>query len=203
MLCTFCRYWYNQLMISYISGKIIHKNDKSIIILSGNIGYTVYTLSNILSELALEEEACLWTYMAVRENSMELFGFKEKNELDFFELLISISGIGPRGALGIMAVTTVNTLSKAISTGDTSYLTKVSGIGKKTAEKIVLELRDKLGAQDDDSSYSLRDESDALLALQSLGYAQREARDALKEIPSDITDTAEKVKTALKILGSK
>lgn len=190
-------------MISYISGKVIHKDDKMLVISLGGIGYTVFTTENILAEVSMDSEASLWTHLAVRENSMELFGFKNKNELNFFELLISISGIGPRGALGVMAITTVDTLSKAIATGDTSYLTKVSGIGKKTAEKIVLELRDKLKSENNDDTCSLRDEADALLALQSLGYAQREAREALQKISPDITDTAIKVKEVLKILGNK
>lgn len=190
-------------MISYISGKVIHKNEKMLVVSLGNIGYTIFTTENITAEANIESEISLWTHLAVRENSMELFGFKNKNDLNFFELLISISGIGPRGALGVMAITTVDTLSKAIATGDTSYLTKISGIGKKTAEKIVLELRDKLKSDREDDDYSLRDEADALLALQSLGYAQREAREALQKISPDITDTAIKVKEALKILGGK
>jgi len=190
-------------MISYISGNCIYADEKRLILDVNGVGYNVYTTPDVLLEVTPEQAYSLWTYMAVRENSIELFGFKTKAELDFFELIISVSGIGPRSGLGIMGITTVATLSRAIATGDTSYLTKVSGIGKKTAEKIVIELRDKMSANTNDSDYSLRDEADALEALQSLGYAQREAREALKEVPVNIVDTGARVKEALKILSGK
>lgn len=190
-------------MISYLTGNCIYSDDKRLILDVNGVGYNIYTTPDILLTATLENTYSLWTYLAVRENSLDLFGFKTKAELDFFELIISISGIGPKSGLGIMSITTVASLTRAIATGDTSYLTKVSGIGKKTAERIVIELRDKMSANDTGEEYSLRDEADALEALQSLGYTQRDAREALKEISSDITDTAARVKEALKILGGK
>ena len=189
-------------MISYLSGICIYKDEKRVIIDVHGIGYNVFTVNDILMEAEVGSNCTFWTYLAVRENALELFGFKTKSELDFFEMLITISGIGPRGALGIMSITNVETLTRAIATGDTSYLTKVSGIGKKTAEKIVIELRDKLSARTGtEEEYSLRGESDALEALQSLGYSQREARDALKNVPNSLTDTSARVKEALKNLS--
>ena len=122
--------------------------------------------------------------------------------MNFFEMLLSISGIGPKSALGIMSITTVESLSEAIATGDTGYLTKVSGIGKKTAERIVIELRDKVVKKGHYSSENLRDESDALEALKALGYGDREAREALKQVDTK-KDTSSRVKAALKILGNK
>jgi Holliday junction DNA helicase RuvA len=117
-------------------------------------------------------------------------------------MLISISGIGPKGALGVLSVASVDTLRKAISAGDTSYLTKVSGIGKKIAEKIVLELKEKLGGADFISgSETLQEEQDAIEALQALGYSMSEAREALKQISVDISGTSARVKEALKNLG--
>ena len=113
----------------------------------------------------------------MREDVLDLYGFLDHRELEFFEMLISVSGIGPKGALSILGITSIETLRKAISTGDTSYLTKVSGIGKKTAEKIIIELRDKIGEEKGGSS--LQGELDALEALKSLGYSQNEAREAL------------------------
>lgn len=192
-------------MISHLSGTCIEKNEKNLTISVGGVGYLVFATLDTISTAEIGEEVSVWTHLAVRENSLEFFGFKEKEELNFFELLISISGIGPRGALGVMSVTNVDTLIKAIATGDTSYLTKVSGIGKKTAEKIVLELRDKLKTKDIEGSGNadLKEEADVLLALQSLGYSNHQARDAIKQIPKEILDTSKKVKEALKILGGK
>ena len=117
-------------------------------------------------------------------------------------MLITISGIGPKSALGILSVAPVDTLRRAISSGDTSYLTKVSGIGRKNAEKIVVELRDKLGAIDANAGGTLREEVDALSALEALGYSAREAREALKAVGNNAISTQEKLKAALKSLGS-
>jgi Holliday junction DNA helicase RuvA len=119
-------------------------------------------------------------------------------------MLLNVSGIGPRSALAILGIASIDTLRKAISTGDISYLTKISGIGKKTAERIVIDLRDKLSDKNmsEKGGTSLRDELDALEALKSLGYSQNEARDALKNTTPD-TDTNTKIREALKILGGK
>jgi Holliday junction DNA helicase RuvA len=123
-----------------------------------------------------------------------------REELGFFEMLINVSGIGPKGALSILGIASIETLRKAISTGDTAYLTKVSGIGRKTAEKIVIELRDKMG--EEKTGTSLQGELDALEALKSLGYSQSEAREALKKVLPN-TDTNTKIREALKILSTK
>jgi Holliday junction DNA helicase RuvA len=114
-------------------------------------------------------------------------------------MLLGVSGIGPKGALAVLGVASLETLKKAIGTGDISYLTKISGIGRKTAEKIVIELRDKIGKENSDGS--LQEELDALEALKSLGYSQHEAREALKKIPAE-TNTNKKIKEALKILSN-
>src|SRR3989344_777756 len=107
----------------------------------------------------------LWIHTHVREDLFDLYGFLDRQELEFFEMLINISGIGPKGALLILGVASIETLKKAISTGDTNYLTKISGIGKKTAEKIVIELRDKVG--EEKSGGALQGEIAALEALKS------------------------------------
>ncbi len=193
-------------MISRISGTIALATDKYIVVDVGGVGYQVFVSTNLLADIHRknEEKVTLWTHLAVRENSMELFGFADIEELHFFEMLIDISGIGPRSGLTIISVAPIETLKRAIGSGDTSYLTKISGIGKKTAEKIVIELRDKLSALGHKSENGEhKGELDALEALKSLGYSQNEARDALKEIPSDVMSTSARVKEALKILGQK
>ena len=146
----------------------------------------------------------LWTHLSVRETSHDLFGFAERGALEVFELLITISGIGPKTALGILNVATPNMLRRAVSTGDTSYLTKVSGIGKKNAEKIVLELKDKLHVTEGGApaGKQAQVDSDVIEALVSLGYNERDARGVLKELPSDLISASEKVKHALKLLSN-
>ncbi len=156
----------------------------------------------MISKAKKDKRISLWTHLAVRENALDLYGFEHLNELNFFEMLIDISGIGPKSALGIVSIESIDTLKKAIASGDTSYLTKVSGIGRKTAEKIIIELRDKLVAHKEEAgSTTLRTESDALEALKSLGYSNSEARDALKQVSADTEGTSARVKEALKILG--
>ncbi|HYF10020.1 MAG TPA: Holliday junction branch migration protein RuvA [Candidatus Paceibacterota bacterium] len=188
-------------MIGYLRGSVLALEEKGLILDVGGVGYRVFAAQDTLAALKKEraKEAALFTYLSVREDALELFGFLTKEELRFFEQLISISGIGPKSALGILSSTSVERLSSAIASGDTGYLTKISGIGRKTAEKIVLELREKMGNIEE--STGLREETDALEALRSLGYGEREIRDALKKIAASAT-TKERIKEALKILSS-
>ncbi len=190
-------------MIAYLEGTVIHTTDKFIILNTGNIGYKVSVTPEIISLCKNEEQIALFIHTSVRENSIDLFGFQNSEELSFFELLLDVSGIGPRSALGIIGLAPIHTIKRAIATGDVSYLNKVSGIGKKTAEKIIIELRDKLQSykQDSDTPSTLREEGDLLEALKSLGYSQNEARDALKNIPPSIEGTNARIKEALRILS--
>ncbi|MEK7627538.1 MAG: Holliday junction branch migration protein RuvA, partial [Patescibacteria group bacterium] len=120
-------------MISSISGKIIHKNDKFVVIENNGIGYKIFASENTLSELNTDNEAKIHTYLHVREGLMDLYGFLNSEDKEFFEMLISVSGIGPKGALNILAIAPVKMVKSAILAGDASILTKVSGIGQKTA----------------------------------------------------------------------
>ncbi len=189
-------------MIAHISGKILEKSPKFLVIETNGVGYLLFVSTGTISNSpSVGENFSLWTYLAVRENALDLYGFETIDEKDFFELLISVSGIGPKNALSILSIAPMETLKKAIATGDMSYMTKVSGIGKKTAEKIVVELKDKLAKLGhNDESGSLQGEADVIMALQSLGYSQNEARNAIKEIDSSLS-TNEKIKEALKMLG--
>lgn len=207
-------------MIGSIKGKIILKREKFIILETAGVGYKINVSPDTLSRLAPrkiseqnEREVSFWIHTHVREDALDLYGFLDYPELEFFEMLISVSGIGPKGALAILGITSIETLSKAIGTGDTSYLTKISGIGKKTAEKIVIELRDKIAdkIKNETGGNSLKGELDVLEALKSLGYSQSEAREALKKVSLDHsrtgeaidTDTNTKIRQALKVLGGK
>ncbi|OIO29333.1 Holliday junction DNA helicase RuvA [Candidatus Nomurabacteria bacterium CG1_02_31_12] len=192
-------------MIGSIKGKIILKTDKFIIVETTGVGYKINISPDTLSKFKKkDEEVFLWTHTHVREDILDLYGFLNREELEFFEMLINVSGIGPKGALSVLGVASIETLKRAISTSDTAYLTKVSGIGKKTAEKIIIELRDKMQNKTGEkmTDASLRDELDALEALKSLGYSQNEAREALKNVSSD-ANTNIKIREALKLLSSK
>lgn len=192
-------------MIGSIRGKIILKKEKWLIIETAGVGYKINVSPDTVSKSKkVGEEAILWIHTHVREDALDLYGFLEHSELEFFEMLISVSGIGPKGALTILGVTSIETLRKAIGTGDISYLTKISGIGKKTAEKILIELRDKVGdkMKAEQGGNSLQGELDALEALKSLGFSQSEAREALKKVDPE-SNTNTKIKEALKILSGK
>lgn len=185
-------------MIGSVKGKIILKTEKFLIVETGGIGYKINVSPDTISKTKkIGDEVMLWIHTHVREDALDLYGFLDREELEFFELLLNVSGIGPKSALAILGIASIETLRKAIATDDISYLTKISGIGRKTAEKIVIELRDKMG--DEKSDGSMQGELDALEALKSLGYSQNEAREALKQTKS--ADTNAKIKEALKILA--
>lgn len=188
-------------MISYIQGKIIDHLDQSLVILAGDIGHRVYATEAALSRHNIGSDVELYTHLAVRENALDLYGFDTKDELRFFELLISVSGIGPKSGLAVLNVADVATLSSAIIQNDSSYLTKVSGIGAKSANKIVLELQGKVKEVMGDKEAANTDDMDVLEALQALGYSAHEVRDAIKTIPSEIEGANARIKEALRILG--
>lgn len=188
-------------MIGSIKGNIVLKTEKFVVVEASGVGYKVNISPDTLSRVkGTGEEAMFWIHTHVREDILDLYGFSDYSELEFFEMLINVSGIGPKGALSILSVASTETLKRAIGTGDISYLTKISGIGKKTAEKIVIELRDKLDKESEGGS--LKEELDTLEALKSLGYSQGEARDALKQIDSNLP-TNTKIREALKLLGGR
>lgn len=188
-------------MIGSIKGKIILKTEKFIIVETSGVGYKISVSPDVLFKAKkIGDEISLWVHTHVREDALDLYGFLERPELEFFEMLLNVSGIGPRSALAILGIASIETLKKAIGTSDTSYLTKISGIGKKTAERIVIELRDKMGEVK--GGCSLQGELDALEALKSLGYGQSEAREALKKVPPDLS-TSERIRHGLKILGGR
>ncbi len=192
-------------MISRLTGTLAHIDAKYIVLDVQGVGYKVFTTVDSMSKLGKEKTPItLWTYLAVRETALDLYGFTSLSELDFFELLITISGIGPKTALGILNAASVQALETAIQTGDTSHITKISGIGKKVADKIVMELKDKIDkvSHSEESKSAMKTDTDALEALKALGYSQNEARDALKEVPKSVMKTNEKVREALKILGT-
>lgn len=188
-----------------ISGTIEELGVNHAVVNVGGMGYKAYVTADTLHGLKISRPIKLWTYLAVREDALDLYGFTRKTDQELFQLLITVSGIGPKTALGIMSLASSETLSGAIRTGSTAHLTKISGIGKKTAEKIVLELKDKIAnlawhASGHDKG-GVASDLDAIEALRALGYDADESRNALKKISRDIDDVGEKVKAALKVLS--
>src|SRR3989344_4493439 len=135
-------------MISLLEGQVEFKGEKFAIIKVAGVGYKIFAGQETLQKIPEKGvDVKLWTHQHVREDALELYGFLHFAELEFFELLLNVPGIGPKGGLGVMNIASVDTLKKAIGAGDTSYLTRVSGIGRKTAEKIVLELKEKMSGK--------------------------------------------------------
>ena len=187
-------------MIGYLEGTVGYKGERYTIVEVGGVGYRVFVNAETGRKLIFGSPAKVWTHLHQREDAIELYGFLDQSELDLFETLIGVSGVGPRTALSILNMAPVDTLKRAISSGELSYLTKVSGIGRKTAEKIMLELREKFGKVSTEGP-QLKEEQDVLEALESLGYTARDAREALRRVPDEIKGTSGRVKEALKILG--
>jgi len=192
-------------MIARLSGNIVEKTISSIVLAIGGIGYRVYVLPTSLERMPLNENATLFTHLVVRENLLDLYGFLTEEELRIFELLISVSGIGPKGAMGVLSQANPREIKTAIQLKDFSVLTKVSGIGKKTAERIVLELKNKFGEMAGDGASETRITSDgeAIEALMALGYKREEAKNSLSKVEPTVSDVGEKVRLALRILAGR
>jgi Holliday junction DNA helicase RuvA len=192
-------------MISHITGTILDLDLRYAVIATGGIGYKIYTPTETIEHLSHEKgPISLWIHTIVREDALDLYGFIKKSDREFFELLLTVSGIGPKSALGILNSASPDTIKDAIFEDDASHLTKVSGIGKKTAEKIIRELKEKVGISDTKdgiirTSGKQTESSMAIEALMSLGFTADDAREAVKKIDKTLS-TQEQVKLALKTL---
>ena len=201
-------------MIRYIKGTVEALLEDSILLDNQGIGYRIYTSGQSLQSLKISDEWIkLYTHFHVREDEMSLYGFREQEELQMFERLICVNGIGPKAALSILSVLTVKELAFAIMSGDTKTITKANGVGAKGAARIVMELKDKmdlesfLDVESDLVSSDTKDSGnsdniqDTVLALVSLGYSDMEALRAVKMIPDASDMEAEQLlKAALKKL---
>ncbi len=186
-------------MIAYINGTIKHKAEYLIIEVN-NLGYKVFVPENISLTVEVGDNLELFTYQHIKEDSLDLFGFKDYPTLRFFEQLISVSGIGPKTGLAVLAQFEMQEIKKSIAHNDPSLLTKVSGIGKKTAERLVLELKEKVDVLVDENYKSKAADEDAVDALVSLGLSKQEASKALTGLDPELS-VEEKIKQALKNIG--
>ena len=188
-------------MIAFLKGRVISKNNNSVVVLVQDIGYQVFCGENFLNNIKINLEQEFYIYHHVKEEASDLYGFQSSLDLEIFSLLLSVSGVGPKSALGVLSVSSAQDVSQAIMQGDPNLLTKVSGIGKKTAERIVLELKTKIGRltliNDDFKNGDNNFSSDEIDALMSLGYSLSEARNALSGLPANLTDSGARVKAAL------
>ena len=196
-------------MIRYIKGIIYHQMDSSIIVEnSSGIGFNIMIPSGSnFYKLTDGEEVKVHTSMIVKEDDISLYGFSDREELELFELLITVSGIGAKGAMSIMSVLSPNALKLAIASGDSKSISKANGVGKKTAERIIIDLKDKLGSFDEteldaniDDKIFVNDDtrSEAKIALISLGYSQQEAENAISKIKGESLSIEDYIKLALK-----
>lgn len=190
-------------MIARLTGMPEVVSENKLILDVAGVGYGVMAPPQVIEEAQDRDEVTLLTHLAVREDALDLYGFHSQSQLNLFQNLLDVSGVGPKSALGILSVADAPIITSAIAAEDTSYLTKVSGIGKKTAEKIILELKDRFDEISSELNERTRTESsEAVEALLALGYSSREAQEAIAAINKNIETTEEKVKAALKQLDN-
>jgi Holliday junction DNA helicase RuvA len=192
-------------MIYNIFGKLSSVSDRFAVVQASGVGYKIYLSSRVISSLPkIGSDVFFYTYLNVREDGMDLFGFLKEEELSFFELLISVSGVGPRSALSILDVASLEELSAAIKEGRPDLLSHASGIGKKTAERIIIELKTKVQSMKASSVVEKMEvDEDLIEALANLGYRRDDARVALSKIGLDVQGINDRLRAALKILSGK
>ena len=181
-------------MIAYLKGKILQKSVNYIVVENGGVGYKVFATPDVLA-MPIYAEVALWTYHKVSEDGQALFGLTDFPALQFFELLITVSGVGPKMALAILSAAPVDSVKQAIANQDAGIFTRISGIGSKTAERIIVDLKNKVGMAD-----AAAPSSEIFDALLALGYNQREVREVINKL--DHKQSQEKqLKQALQMLS--
>lgn len=201
-------------MISYIRGELVAVEKEKVIIDVGGVGYGIFMPESAIGLLPqMGNEVKLHTYLNVREDAMQLFGFLTRDDLEIFKLLIGVSGIGPKGGLSILSKLTADDLRFAIMSGDSKAISAAPGIGKKTAEKVIIELKDKLDIEqilnpsDSETKSAIKMDSsanevqsEAVQALVALGYGSTESLKAVNKVNSENMTVEEVLKQALKNL---
>lgn len=196
-------------MFSYIQGRVEEINPEGIVLDHDGIGYEIGLPQSSLSELRKQMQLRVYTYLQVRDDGYSLFGFLKREDLDLFKLLIGVGGIGPKGALSILGVLSVDQLRFAIAAGDDKTIAKAPGIGKKTAQRVIVDLKDKIdftqtlenqlsSRTGDFSADDVRGE--AILALNALGYSSAEALRAVSDLDTSSMSVEEVIRAGLKEL---
>lgn len=190
-------------MIATLQGIVTARGDNFIVVETGGIGFRVHVPTPLLARWGKTgREVQLFTHFHVRENEVSLYGFETEEALSFFEVLLGVSGIGPKVALGVLSAGTVDSLRLAIARGDIEYLTQMPGIGKKTAQRILLDLKGKLELEELVPAPPLSPlDTDVIGALVSLGYGLSEAREVVASLPEEEMPLEERLVLALRYLG--
>ena len=198
-------------MYAYIKGKIVEKSNNYVIIENNGIGYRIFMSATAIDKIQEEnEDIKIYTYYQVREDNISLYGFLQKEELRMFELLLSVSGVGAKSAIAMLSSILPSEFAMAIIQNDTSKLTKIQGVGAKTAARIVLELKDKLKTEeaiskvDENVQKAIKNDEEieeAIQALQILGYNKKEIEKALEKLELTGLSTQDIIKKALALLG--
>ncbi len=188
-------------MISFLNGNIIIRDDPFLIIDVNGVGYKVYATSDSLSEATVGSPLKIFIYTHVREDILDLYGFSKYSDLKLFESLINVSGVGPKTAIGIFSVGTSDQIKQAIFEGNVSFFTSVPRLGSKNAQKIIIELKNKIGGEGLDlADVSASNRSEVSSALKTFGFTTGEINDALRNIDG-AAKAEEQIKLALKYLG--
>lgn len=201
-------------MISYIKGKLTEVEDGIIVVENNGIGFNIHVPATVISSFSsIGDEVKVYTYLQIREDAHSLFGFLSRDDLNIFKMLINVNGIGPKGALAILSTISPDDLRFAILSDDAKLISTAPGIGSKTAQKLILELKDKIKLEETFESYSksvntvktddvLIAKNEAVEALVSLGYGSTEAMKAVRDVENaDELDSEEILKRALKKLA--
>lgn len=203
-------------MYAYIKGELAEKNIDHIVVEAGGIGYLIYVPAQSIDYLPDEgDQIKVYTYLYIREDAMVLYGFLTKDDLEIFKMLITVSGIGPKGGLGILSTLSADDLRFAILSGDSKTISKAPGIGAKTAQRVIIDLKDKMSLEEafekklDNNADGVQKtlnssiKNDAVLALSALGYSSAESLKAVSKIDiTDDMDVEDVLKLALKNMSS-
>jgi Holliday junction DNA helicase RuvA len=189
-------------MIGYLKGSIKYISSQSCIVLSGNVGYEVFVPTRTLQKLVLDSEWEFFVYTHVREDIIKLFGFDSIKEKEMFEMIISVSGVGPKIGLSIMSAASPSEMANAISKAEVGFFTNLKGLGKKNAQKIIVELKNKIGSvtELDLAEEESKASEDVIEALMGFGFKRRDILIVLKNVDPSLSES-EQIKIALRELG--
>ncbi len=189
-------------MIAHILGEVVDKEAASVIVDVSGVGYEIKTTQKVIDSCNVGESVKFYTYFAVRENAQDLYGFTSKESKRLFELLLSVSGVGPKVAISIAGLGEPGEVKSAIASSNVAYVQSANGVGKRGAEKVIVELKDKVGAIGEDSFIldGLSAGDDAAAGLVALGYSQQQANQALAKVDASLSPE-ERITTALKELS--
>ena len=191
-------------MISSLLGELQHKEDNSLVVAVGGVGLRVAVPKGLAERLNVGDKIFLHTHLIVRENELSLYGFESAEDRKLFTTLLGVDGVGPKVALSVLSTLTLDAIQRAIFSDEPDLLSRVPGVGKKTAQKMALYLKDRLKPADALSRVASMSDMDAevLAALTSLGYSVIEAQSAIQSIPKDATpDVEERLRIALQYFG--